>query len=342
MSDSDLTAALADFFAATWPTDAPVHEPGPLSESPWTAFADLGLHLVGVDESVGGSGGSFTDLVALAMLAGRHAADVPVVESTTAAWALERAGLPIDASASHSIPVGATHLSVHDRGTVRGTLTDVPWGASVDLVVAIADDGRTVVLRSSDASVRSGLDLAGQPRDTLTFDGATPLGVGEGATADQLRRRGASLRVAMTAGALQSIAELTRRYVSERSQFGKPIGSFQAVQAHVVELQQMAVMTTAVADRLALDPDLHPFDVMAAQIVAAENATAATAAAHQAHGAIGMTREYRLHALTRRLHTWSGDFGEVLDLSRRLGATANQSPSFAQLIVNDHRSEPVS
>lgn len=341
MSTSDLTAALADFFAATWPSDAPVREAGPLSETPWEAFTGLDLHLVGVDESAGGSGGSFADLMALAELAGRHAADVPVAEATTAAWALEQAGLPIDTALSHSIPVGPTTLAVHDDGSVHGTLTDVPWGESVDLVVAIANDGRTVVVRPSDTHhVRPGRDLAGQPRDTLVLDGTTPVGVADGVTADDLYRRVAALRIAMTAGALQSTAELTRRYVGERVQFGKPIGSFQAVQAHVVLLQQMAVMTTAIADRLALEHELHAFDVLAAQVVTAENALEAARAAHQAHGAIGMTREYRLHSLTRRLHTWSGDLGETVDLSARLGATAHQSPSFAQLILDDHRPEP--
>lgn len=339
MSTSDLSAALAEFFAATWPTDEPVREAGPLAESPWARFVDLGLHLVGVDEAAGGSGGSFSDLMALAVLAGRHAADVPVVESTVAAWALAEAGLPLDGVASHSIPVGPTSLSIDPDGTVSGTLADVPWGASADLVVAVADDGRTVVVRSRDATVCPGVDLAGQPRDTLVLAGVTPVGVAPGASAEQVRQRAVALRIAQTAGALQAVAELTRRYVGERVQFGKPIGAFQAVQAHVVQLQQMAVMTTAIADRLALGSELHAFDVLAAQLVSAENALVAARAAHQAHGAIGMTREYRLQGYTRRLHTWSGDFGEALDLSVRLGAIAAHAPSFAHLILDDDRPE---
>ncbi|NYD57160.1 acyl-CoA dehydrogenase [Nocardioides marinisabuli] len=277
--------------------------------------------------------------MALAELAGYHAVDVPVVEATTAAWLLERAGLPIDGAASHSIPIGPTNLVVGDDGTVSGTLIDVPWGASVDLVVAVDDDGQTVLVASSDATTRPGVDLAGQPRDTLVLEDVRPRGVATGASAEQLRHRAAALRIAQTAGALQATADLTRRYAGERVQFGRPIGAFQAVQAHVVLLEQMAVMTTGLADRLAIEPELHPFDVVAAQVVSAENAVEACRAAHQAHGAIGMTREYRLHTLTRRLHTWSGDFGETIDLSARLGATASQAPSFAQMILDDTRPE---
>lgn len=339
MSTSDLTAALADFFDATWPADAPVIETDTWPASRWAAFTGLDLHLVGVDEASGGAGGSFADLMGLAELAGRHAADIPVAEATTAAWALEQAGLPIDPGASHSMPLGPSELSVHDDGRVHGRLVEVPWGGSVDLVIAIADDARTVVVRASDATVLPGRDLAGQPRDTLELDGVTPLGIAEGVSADELRHRFVALRTAMIAGALQATAELTRRYVGERVQFGKPIGAFQAVQAHVVLLQQMAVMTTALADRLTLEPQLHPFDVVAAHVVGAENAIEAARAAHQAHGAIGMTREYRLHSLTRRLHTWSADSGEAIDASARLGSAAHRAPSFARLILDDHRPE---
>ena len=336
---SDLTAALGDFFADTWPTDAPIGESGPLTETPWPLFADLGLHLVGVPEDREGSGGTFADLMALATLAGRHASDIPVVEATTGAWALVEAGLPVEPMTSISIPVGPSSLTIHDDQTVSGTLADVPWGSSVDLIVAIADDGRTVVVEPHDATVRHGVDLAGQPRDTLTFSHVAAVAIGAGTSADHLRRRAVALRVALVAGALQAISALTRRYVSERVQFGKPIGAFQAVQAHVVQIEQMAVMCTAVADRLALDDDLNDVDVAAAQLVTAENALVAARAAHQAHGAIGMTQEYRLQGYTRRLHTWTGDFGEPIDLSRRLGTTAAHEPSFARLILDHDRPE---
>lgn len=335
---SDLTDVLSNFFTAKWPVDKPIPESGNLGET-WSAFAELGLHLVGVPEKQGGAGGTFDDLSALAVLAGRHAADVPIVEATTAAWALAQAGLPIEETASYSIPIGPSSITVDDDGTIRGEVADVPWGASVDLVVALTDDGRTVLFEARDATTRPGMDLAGQPRDTLAFAGIVPVAIGTGVTASDLRRRVVALRIALTAGALQAISELTRRYVSERVQFGKPIGAFQAVQAHVVQLEQMAIMTMAIADRLALQSDLHDVDVTAAHLVTIENALVAARAAHQAHGAIGMTREYRLQGFTRRLHTWTSDFGEALDLSQRLGLIASQAPSFARLVLDDFRPE---
>lgn len=336
---TDLGAALADFFASTWPTDAPVEESGPLSGTAWKAFAELGLHLVGVPEDRGGVGGGLAELVDLSVLVGRHAADVPVAEATAGAWALALAGATLDPDASHSVPLGTSSLVVHPDGTVSGTLADVPWGATVDLVVAVAHDGRTVAVRPADAQVRPGVDLSGQPRDTLALSGVRPVAEGTGVSSEELRRRLAVMRVALLAGAMQAVSEMTRLYVSQRVQFGKPVGQFQAVQAHVVQIEQMAVMTTALAERLALRGEPGAVEVMAAQLVAAENALIVARAAHQAHGAIGMTREHRLQAFTRRLHTWSGDVDEPLDLALRLGALASQAPSFAQMILDDPRPE---
>jgi acyl-CoA dehydrogenase len=48
---------------------------------------------------------------------------------------------------------------------------------------------------------------------------------------------------------------------------------------------------------------------------------AATRAAHQVHGAIGMTQEYRLHHLSRRLWAWRNEYGDERHWAARLGAT---------------------
>jgi hypothetical protein len=62
------------------------------------------------------------------------------------------------------------------------------------------------------------------------------------------------------------------------------------------------------------------FQVAAAKSVAADAATIATAAAHQAHGAMGMTQEYPLHILTRRLWAWTREYGTGTQSADELGA----------------------
>ncbi|GAA3973584.1 acyl-CoA dehydrogenase family protein [Actinomadura viridis] len=348
MTASSVSGVLAGFFESAWPSDAVPAEPEGLDRAGWASLAELGLHLVDIGEDHGGSGGDLADLVQIAVLCGRHAADLPVVESHLAAWALARSGLEIDPAHAYSVPFGPADVTVDTTadgtgdgtGRASGVLRDVPWGGTVDRVVAVTADGRLIVVDPAHVRVTSGHDLAGQPRDRLLLDGAPVTLASSAVPADDLVLRAAVLRVSQMAGAMQVIAEMTRRYTGERFQFGKPIGTFQAVQAHLVEIQQMAVMTTALAERLAVQPDLRAFDVMAAKLVANENAMAAARAAHQAHGAIGMTREYRLHLLTRRLHGWRGDAGDTLPLAARLGAATAASPSFAAAVLDDdHRPE---
>ena len=74
----------------------------------------------------------------------------------------------------------------------------------------------------------------------------------------------------------------------------------------------------------AADPSLvsqaAAFQVAAAKSVAADAATIATAASHQAHAAMGMTQEYPLHHLTRRMWAWTREYGTGAQSAAALGA----------------------
>ena len=139
------------------------------------------------------------------------------------------------------------------------------------------------------------------------------------------------------AGAARRIADVTAVYTAERHQFGKPIGRFPGVQQHVVNIAQQAATLGMAADlavaAAAADPALAgpraAFQVPAAKVIADDAATIATAAAHQAHGAMGMTQEYSLHHVTRRMWAWTREYGtgpqsadEVGEIVARAGATA--------------------
>jgi acyl-CoA dehydrogenase len=112
----------------------------------------------------------------------------------------------------------------------------------------------------------------------------------------------------MLAGALGTVLDLTRRYAGERVQFGKPISAFQMVKRQVALLAGEVAVAGAAADAAVravatASADATPA-VLAARVRAARSATAATAIAHQVHGAIGFTREHRLQHFTRRLWAW--------------------------------------
>src|SRR5262249_25776893 len=117
-----------------------------------------------------------------------------------------------------------------------------------------------------------------------------------------LRERGALIRAALMAGALTATARLTVNYAGERRQFGRPIAAFQAVQHHLVGIAQEASLVQAAIDAAARAPG--PFEIAAAKALSSRAALIATLAAHQVHGAMGMTQEYPLHHFSRRLWAW--------------------------------------
>jgi acyl-CoA dehydrogenase len=179
------------------------------------------------------------------------------------------------------------------------------------------------------------------PSDDLTLDGA-PAEVVEVRREDVLSRAMLG-RAAQLAGAIDAASTLTRAYAEQREQFGRPIARFQAVAQHVVLLAEAAAMSQHVVERAALllASREASFEAAAAKLVVSEQAGIAIAAAHQAHGAIGMTQEYRLQHLTRRLMCWRADLGDAATLSARMGRAPVSADSLAHLITDpEPRLEP--
>jgi alkylation response protein AidB-like acyl-CoA dehydrogenase len=124
------------------------------------------------------------------------------------------------------------------------------------------------------------------------------------------------LLAAQMAGALQAALDLSVAYTRERQQFGKPLASFQAIQQQLAvfaEETAAANMAAAAAFRAA---DLveeeggdAAFEIACAKLRANQAARISTGIAHQVHGAMGFTAEYRLQHLTKRLWAWGSEHG---------------------------------
>ena len=249
------------------------------------------------------------DALAVLTVAGEYAAPVPLAEAALAGWLLEEA-------------VGGT-VSVACAGDLRldgdglsGSAVRVPWGHAVQRVVAVVGEQAVVAPVASAARIQRHTNLAGEPRDTLVFDRAEPEAVQPAAC--DLQRRGALTRVALMAGALGAMARLTITYAGERRQFGRPIAAFQAVQQHLVNVAQDASLVAAASEGAARVAG--SFEIAAAKALASRAALTATASAHQVHGAMGLTREYRLHHLSRRLWAWRSEYGDELHWVHELGS----------------------
>lgn len=299
----------------------------------WDALEDAGLPRAWLSEEAGGSGVGVGDVLAVLRAAGRFAAPVPLAETLLAGWLLEAAGLRIPDG-----PLSVAPVTVEDRIAFRrtangwqlsGTARHVPWGAAAGYLAVVARAGnktRVALVESSRCRITQGKNLAGEPRDTVNFDGVTvlagnaaeaPAGISQAA----LWQRGALTRVALMTGAIEKAMDLSLRYANERVQFGKPIGKFQAVQ------QQLALMSGEVAAALvatdasgqAADRARGLGETACAKTRVGEAAGVAAALAHQIHAAIGVTYEHTLHHSTRRLWSWREEFGAEADWAGYLG-----------------------
>lgn len=292
----------------------------------WDALAESGFPWISLAEDAGGSGGSLADAMAVLRSAGRHAAPVPLAETgVLGGWLAASAGFELPDGPTTVVP--DSRALTLDGGRLRGEAT-VAWARRADRVLAVVDgpDGPAIVSTPPDRlEIEARTNLAGEPRDVVRFDlaladlehAAAPAGV----DADALLQRGCLSRIVLSAGALETLTQLTVDYTNERRQFGKPVAAFQAVQLHLVTLAQASVRASMAADLAtrALAAGDARFEIAAARVVVDAAAVDATRASHQAHGAMGVTREYRLHHFSRRLWAWRHEYGAAKRWRRALG-----------------------
>lgn len=290
----------------------------------WSICAEIGLPWLGVEEARGGSGGTLDDALRMIRWAGYFGVPLPLAESALlGSWLLAGAGLQLPDG-----PVTVAPGSDHDRIAVRaiggkrvldGVFHRVPWAARSERIAVLAevDDTPMVLsLPTAAAVVTPGRNIAYEPRDRVEFTALelTPdIGrpAAPGHTPAGLRRRGALVRSIQIAGACLAASDLSIDYAGIRTAFGRPIGRFQAVQAHLVRAAADAELA-ALAGSLAgarMGTDLEAFSVAAAKAVSGRAGRLVAASAHQVHGAISMTQEYSLHLRTRRIWSWSHEYG---------------------------------
>ncbi len=320
MSDDLLTETADRLFAATCtPEVIEAAERDGWCPTVWNPAADAGFPWVGIPEEAGGNGGTLEDAAALLRAAGRAAAPIPLSETgMLGGWLLASAGL--------ELPEGP--LAVVPGPVQLGEAATVAWGRRAERIVGLVQDGErllVVAARANQVEIAPGRNLAGEPRDevriTARLDELDAAPAPDGVDAAALWRRGALTRVALGAGALDAMTDLTVRYTHQRRQFGKPVASFQAVQQHLVTVAQATArlaMAAEVACR-AVARGAGELEVAAAKILLDDVVEQATRSAHQAHGAMGVTREYPLHHLSRRLWAWRHEYGAARSWRVALG-----------------------
>lgn len=345
-----LRTILRDLFAeASGPEDLRKHlvTPRGYDEALWARLAaEIGVHGLAVPEEYGGSGFTFAELAVALEEAGRALVCPPLLPTVVlAAHALLYAGdraaceryLPRIADGTLTATVAGFGEGAGDglggdgpgvtaeRGSagwvLRGRADFVLDGAGADLVLVRAGTPagpRLFACEPEPATCRRTprrvLDET-RRQALLEFRGApaAPVGTVEGAEAavSATLDTGRAALAAEQVGGSGHALEATVEFVAQRHQFGRPIGSFQAVKhrlADVLVALEAARSASAYATACAaVDPPQLPVAACAAAVVCSETFRLATAEYVQLHGGIGFTWEHPAHLYVRRARG-----GEVL------------------------------
>ena len=294
----------------------------------WRALAaDLGMAGLLVPEELGGAGATAREAAVVMEEIGRAVAPVPYLTSAVLATVAllhagdtdtvkELAAGSLTAALAVPLPTApddaVTGLSAGGNG-VSGRVTSVAGAAEADvLVVPVAgSDGlemHTVARDAAGVEVSPVLSLdMTRPLANLEFSGAASSRVGsvvaDAAIAAALQT-GAALLASEQLGIAQWCFETTLAYAKERKQFGRAIGSYQAIKHRLADLW-IEVNSASAAARYAADTCARddPDAAIAAAVAQAYCSGAAVHAAEecvQLHGGLGMTWEYPAHLYLKR------------------------------------------
>jgi alkylation response protein AidB-like acyl-CoA dehydrogenase len=284
---------------AAW--DAP---PGQLDRGVWDSLDAMGVLSLLVAEADGGLGLDETFLVPILEEAGRVALPHPIVETAMVAAPL----------------LGAS------RGMVSTDLGGpiIPCAADADRLLLhttgglVAVEGTAVALTSVDTVDR------GRRAARASHEGGGLLVTDDASTIELTFDRGALGTAAVLMGLGQAMLDMTVGYVSERQQFGQPVGSFQAVKHHLadaalaLEFARPAVWRAAWS--VAHDEPTRGRDVSMAKAMAGDAAELVGRKALQCHGAIGYTVEADLHLFLKRTWALARTWGDAAHHTDRVAA----------------------
>ncbi|MFK4793539.1 acyl-CoA dehydrogenase family protein [Sphingobium sp. ZW T5_29] len=286
----------------------------------WTSIVETGLTLVLLPESAGGIGLAEADFALIAQEAGYVALPEPLVESAGVAAPMLAALAPDHA------------LLADPSATIAIQHPANPYVANADSAAAIIlHDGGEAYLVTPDQ-----VTLTAQPsidpfRRLFSVewskDKATALGKADW---DLALDRAALFNAAFGLGLAQRSVDLAVEYAKERQQFGKPIGSYQAVKHHLASAQvaiefAKPVVAAAAAEIGARDVQARA-RVSHAKLVALEAADKAARASIQVHGAMGYSWEVDVHLFLKRALALTQTWGTPAYHRARIAARIFSQP----------------
>ncbi len=291
--------------------------------SRWQRLAELGLFGVRAPEAAGGMGLNDADFALLAEEVGRAALPEPLIEQAALAVPAltELQHQPAARALLPQLAAGEARIAVlHPVNVVALLPPDLThWLLCTPEAVTLAPaEAVAVTPRASvDAARRVGAATLRPGAGTVLARGAAAA-----ACAERLLNRGAAFGAAQCLGLTERMLELAARYAQERSQFGKPIGAYQAIKHHLatvaVRLEFARPVVYAALCRAA-DTDARAAACIShAKLAAGAAAELAARTAIQVHGAMGYSWEVDLHFYMKRAWALLGSWGDQNFHARRV------------------------
>ncbi|MGP4026052.1 acyl-CoA dehydrogenase family protein [Actinomadura sp. 3N407] len=340
--DQELIAATArellESRAATAGARAMDGDPAGYSAALWKEMVDLGWTGLAFPEEHGGVGGEFLDVCLLfeqlgyaqvpsPLLASVACCGMPVARFGTSEQKERWLGAVSGGQVVTAAPLpwdrpGDGPVATRD-GTdfvLNGTATFVPYAASSEHILVVArlggEPGAFWVDASSPGVMLQPLGTVGadRPCHVELSDVRVPAESALDAdAAGAISLFGAAAACAEMVGAAQRVLDMTVEYATEREQFGRPVGSFQAVQHHCANMSIDVLGSRFIAYEaiwlLSVNRDAAQ-EVSMAKAWVSEAYERVCALGHQVHGAIGFTREHDLHLFSQHAMAASLAFGD--------------------------------
>jgi alkylation response protein AidB-like acyl-CoA dehydrogenase len=340
-------SALREFF------EAPEDRKATLAKARWSMLCALGVPGILVPDAADGLGLSDVDLVGVMEEAGRAALPEPLMETAALGAPMLAALLPapsavaaLSALLTEEVPLAVGGIDVGLAGPSSPTTVSADGMLRTPRVVGARQAG---VLLLAVRDLDSGWQLHAVPAETcvivptatldqardlstvqwpLSADTLVAYGVAAEASVALMADRAAAGSAAYLIGLADRMITMAADYAKERQQFGKPIGSFQAVKHLLanarVKLEFARPATYRAAWSLATAQPTVSRDASMAKALASDAADLAARVALQVHGAIGYTWECDLHFFMKRTWALSRAWGDAATHRRLVLAQAGR------------------
>jgi alkylation response protein AidB-like acyl-CoA dehydrogenase len=301
----ETVAALVTKHASPAAVRAAIESERGYDESLWRLLCEqVGAAALVVPEELGGAGGELADAATVLRELARALVPSPLLGTTLAELALLAA----------PEPDGETLAALAEGHSIGALVLDPDYVVNGDIadVVVAAEDGQLSRWTRFTAHPVATMDptrrLARvQPAETQAI--GTDPGIADTA---------AILLAAEQIGAAERCLELTVEYAKSRVQFGRPIGSFQALKHRMADLYVALAAARAVVDDACNEPT--PTNAATARLAACEALGTVAAEGIQLHGGIAITWEHDMHLYFKRAHGSAQLLSSPRELLRQLEA----------------------